>query len=259
MLRGKYIVWCLLVILLPCCTPFTYTYTNPLPNDPAFTQTKQAKAGGQIGYTASHIQGAVSPIRHLAVVGGASVGYAGQQGYSIGGQLYAPAAQWKGGRLYGAVTLFAEGGQMNRLLKSENFYSDGTRSFDIRMHYTGLNIQTSVYYVSKRENGDKFKLGITLKRSEISYTNLYFKEQQTKDTSTTTTFFTDVENATFNGYSGWGYFMYESSNDRFYVISQIGLMYNGNVAQLAANSNSSYYFKYTPLFTGTFGIRLWNR
>lgn len=249
------------LMLLANCTPYTYTYTNPLPNDPAFEKAQEVKVGGEIGFTGSHIQASASPINYVALVGGYSRGYAGQNAYNFGGQIFIPTAKLKNGKLYTAFMAYYEGGDMNRIIKNEGFYSDGIRSFDINMQHTGYSYQPSVYYVTERDKGGTIKVGLTYRTARVNYSQLFFEEkwQDFETDSISTEFIADTRNVNFRGSTAWAYFMYEGKNDRFYAITQIGLTFNGFTARQVTVGTNNYRFKYIPLITGTFGIRLWNK
>lgn len=251
----------LVIVLLPCCTPYTYTYVNPLPNDPAFEQGKRAKVGGDVGFLSANIQGSVSPINHVALLGGYSLGYAGQRAYNYGGQLYTAISKSEKGNFYMAFAFTTEYGKMNRSFGNKNFSKTEEQRFDIHLNYTGINWQPSFYFIQNKKEGEKYKIGITAKISQINYQKLFFSETLYNKTSytSTTTFLADANNIGFKGNAIWGYFMYEGKKDRFYVISQLGLTFNSNTARQVNISHTQYRFKYFPLITATFGIRLWKR
>lgn len=261
---AKYILLLLLaivILVLPCCTPYTYTYVNQLPNDPAFEKGQQTKIGGDVGYLSANIQGSLSPVNHVALLGGYSLGYAGQRAYNYGGQLFTPISKSEKGKFYIAFALTAEHGRMNRSFGDKNFYLDGEKQFNIHLNYKGINAQPSFYFVQNKNNGEKYKIGITAKLSTIKYQNLFFKETfYNKNLDTTTTnFLAEAKQVSFKGSSVWVYFMFEGKKDRFYVITQLGLSFNSNTAKQITPNQSQYRFKYFPMATATFGIRLWRR
>lgn len=260
--KGKAILISVLAIsLLHSCTPYTYTYTNPLPNDPAFEKRGEMKVGGDIGYFNSHIQTSIAPIKHFAFVGGYARGYAGQNAYNFGGQIFIPTLTLKKGKLYTAFMTYYEGGDINRTIKNEGFYSDGIRSFDMDLQYSGVSYQPSIYYVTERDKGETIKVGLTYRFANVNYSKLFFEEKwQDFETDTiSTAFIADANNINFRGSTAWAYFMYEGKNDRFYAITQIGLAFNGFTARQVVAGKNNYNFRYTPLITGTFGIRLWHK
>ncbi len=258
----KYILLLLLaLLLLPCCTPYTYTYVNPLPNDPAFERGQRAKVGGDVGYLSANVQGSVSPINRVALLGGYSIGYAGQRAYNYGGQLYAAISKSEKGNFYAAFAFTTEQGKMNGTFGSRNVGNTKEQRFDIHLNYTGINWQPSLYFSQNKKEGENYKIGITAKITKINYQKLYFSEtlyNKSLDT-TTTTFLADANNIGFKGNAIWAYLMYEGKKDRFYVITQLGLTFNSNTAHQVHATQTQYRFKYFPLATATFGIRLWNQ
>lgn len=250
-----------LLMLLANCTPYTYTYVSPLPNDPAFVKGGEVKVGGDIGVFNSHLQAAVAPISYFTLVGGISKGYAGQNAYNFGGQVYIPTVALKKGKIYMAFMAYYEGGNMSQSIKNEEFYANGVRSFDINMSYGGISYQPSIYYVTKDNSDNTVKLGVTYRIASINYKHLLFEERWLNyETSITTTEFTaNARNINFYGQTAWGYFMYEDKQNRFFAISQLGLAFSSYTARKVTDSKKNYRFSYFPLITGTFGIRLWRK
>lgn len=257
----RFVFYVVVVMLFSNCSPYTYTYVNQLPNDPAFERGQQAKVGGTIGYLSAKVQGSVSPVNHVALLGGYALGYAGQRAHSYGGQLFTRVYKTNKGNVFASMAFLAERGSMDGSFGNKQFYKNGVRSFDIHLNYTGINWQPSIYFSQNKKEGEKYKLGITAKISSINYQRLYFKEtwRDNAQDTTLTTFLADGKDIDFRGTSAWVYLMYEGKKDRFYAITQLGLMYSGNTARLLNGTVTEYRFKYIPLITATFGIRLWKR
>lgn len=254
---------CISVLLIAAsCSPFGYTYVNPLPDTAAYTHGGQIRATGTVGVLGTHAQVSASPIKYVGITGGYFYGYKGFTSYNFSGQLYAPVFKARrAGRFY--VSLQAErahGRQKGNFTDDLPFVKDDESNIETDVSYTATSITPSVYsaiHVGKKE---WVKIGLSVMFTRAVYDNFYFKQTYLVSGQPFAKGDKDINapNTVFTGTGAWMFFIFESKKVPVFAYTNFGFApdnYNANKIDM---QNLQRNYRFAPGFVNftTFGLYL---
>lgn len=167
----------LFVLFASSCAFNTYTYIPQMPNPTAFSDAEQLKVNAAAGRTHIEAQVAYSPLKHLAVNGGAFLGEHHQ--LSLEGGLSGYTRSVEDERVFVTAGVSLSKGNINTDFDDKKGTSRA-EFYSISCNYTGKHFQYGLYWHGNDEylkrDGSRRTFGLIIKHNYINYENYSYTE-----------------------------------------------------------------------------------
>lgn len=255
-----------LLLMVASCSPFGYTYINPLPDTAAYTDGGQVRATGTIGVLGAHAQVSTSPVKYVGITGGYFFGYKGFTCYNYAGQLYAPLfTTKKAGRFYASLQVErAHGRHQRNFTDNAPFVNNSESRMEVDVSYLATSITPSLYTSLDVGKNDRVKMGVSFMFTEALYDKLRFKRSFFVNGQPSATGNKDINapNTTFTGTGAWVFLAFESKKLPIFGYTNVGYApFNYPTGDIQMwNLQSNYKFGVGFVNFTTFGLYLdWKR
>ncbi|MDL5049584.1 hypothetical protein QQ054_26555 [Oscillatoria amoena NRMC-F 0135] len=257
---------CIGLLLMASCSPFGYTYINPLPDTAVYTDGGQVRATGTIGVLGAHAQVSTSPVKYVGITGGYFLGYKGFTCYNYAGQLYAPLfTTKKAGRFYMSLQFErAHGRHQRNFTDNAPFVNNSESRMEVDISYIATSITPSIYASFDVGKNDRVKVGVSFMFTEALYDKLRFKRSFFVNGQPSATGNKDINapNTTFTGTGAWVFCAFESKKLPIFGYTNLGYApFNYPTGDIQMwNLQSNYKFGMGFVNFTTFGLYLdWKR
>lgn len=221
------------------CAEHNYSYIPLMPNELAFTNGGQFKAGGTVSFNHIEGQAAYSPINHVSLLASgfrgtdkqwsSEYGASGYYGFNIGRRKV----------FFSAGCTFGEGEVRGEVKTGIPSYNSTFREYEyINGYYRSTNFQTALYF--HYDNNPKQVLGFVFKHSMVNY-NYLIKDYLIKSSDYTLYRFAGLNehNLMISGDYLAFFGHIEPLEIPFYFNWQIGIKPISKVAEFIENNHTS--------------------